>query len=811
MRSIRGFFHRLAFLGMVLGGLVAFTAPSYAETIEVLGNHRVDSETIRAYLESGDLAKAEKELKATGLFASVSVRRVSGHIVVRVTENNIVNQVAFEGNSKLKGSEIVDQLQTKSRGPFDPAVAQSDAQHILEIYKRSGRGLANVSYRTVDLPNGRLDVVFTIKEGDKTGVKQIKFVGNQAFSDSKLRGLMSTTEMNFLSFFKTSDVYEADRISADAEAIRRYYLKNGYTDVQITQAGGVFDATVGGWVVTVGVNEGPQYRISAIHVDSRLKDVSGDMLVKDIRLAVGDVYNGDALEKSVETMTRSVGRAGYAFAQVHPRGDRDTAARTVALNFIVEEGPRVYVERINIHGNTRTRDYVIRREFEVGEGDPYNRVLIDRAERRLNGLGFFKSVRITNAPGTSPDRVIINVEVEDQSTGSFGFAAGYSTADGIIGEVSLTETNFLGRGQYLKVALSGGSNSKGIELNFTEPNFADQRIAAGFDLFRKQTDATKYAYYQNWVTGGTLRAGLPITDDFTFGARYSLYASTIKIPNTTTKPYDDCTNPLIGTTPGTPGAPALTATSSCLSNGEASLAVKQLRGTKITSLVGYTLEYNTLDDRKNPTGGIYAEFKQDFAGLGGDSHFVRTTADARYYREIMDEVVGFVRVQGGHIQGFGKNKLRLTDNFNLGPDLVRGFAPSGIGPRDISDITSINSNALGGTTYFGGTAEIQFPIFGMPREVGLKGAVFADAGTLFGFHGQTNFGGGACTPNNSAPTFTQGTCIQVDDSRKIRSSVGVSILWASPLGPIRFDYAWVISKGKYDQKQAFRFSGGTSF
>ena len=766
MRSVRGFFQRLSLVALVFSGLVA--APA-------------------------------------GTLAPLAIAATSGIEI---------NQVAFEGNSKLKGSEIVDYLQTKSRGKFDAATAQADTQRILEVYKRSGRGLASVSYRTVDLPNGRVDVVFTIKEGDKTGVKKIDIIGSEAYSASKLRGLMSTSEMNFLSFFKTSDVYDPDKIASDAEIIRRYYLKNGYADIQITKASGVFDAAQGGWIVTIGVNEGPQYRISALNIDSRLPNVANASLTRDIGLSVGDVYNGDALEKSVERMTRTVARAGYSFAQVHPRGDRNGAARTVAITFIVEDGPRVYVERINVHGNTRTRDYVIRREFDIGEGDPYNRVLIDRAERRLNGLGFFKSVKITNAPGTSPDRVVINVDVEDQSTGSFGFGGGYSTADGIIGEVSLTETNFLGRGQYLKISASGGSSSRGVELNFTEPNFADQRIALGFDLFRKQTDASKYAFYQNWITGGTLRAGLPITEEFSVAGRYSLYASTVKIPNTVSKPYDDCTTPIDGTTPGTTGASALSGTNNCVTNGEASLAIKELRGTKLTSLIGYTLQYNSLDDRRNPTNGLFAEFKQDLAGLGGASHFVRTTTDVRYYHEIYDDVVGFVRGQAGNIIGYGNQKLRLTDNFNLGPELVRGFAPSGIGPRDVSDVNS--TSALGGTTYFGGTAEVQFPIFGMPKEIGLKGALFADAGTLFGFHGKTNFnvGGTPCVTGNyyvSGTSTTQGTCIRVEDSRKIRSSVGASILWASPLGPIRFDYAFVLSKAKNDQKQAFRFSGGTSF
>ncbi|MDO9442967.1 MAG: outer membrane protein assembly factor BamA, partial [Beijerinckiaceae bacterium] len=517
-----------------------------------------------------------------------------------------------------------------------------------------------------------------------------------------------------------------------------------------------------------------------------------------------------------------VARRGYAFSSARPRGDRDPNSRTIALGFVIEEGPRVYIERVNVRGNTRTRDYVVRREFEIGEGDAYNRVLMDRAERRLNNLGFFKKVRITNEPGSAPDRVVVNVDVEDQPTGSFAISGGYSTSDGIIGEVSLSESNFLGRGQFVRAAVSYGQYSRGIDLSFTEPYFMGYRVAAGVDLFAKQTDLTKYSLYENWVTGGTLRLGLPVTEQITFAPRYSLYQSEIKIPNNKDRPYNDCSVPVIGTTPGTAGGPPIDPTgiagSTCLLNGEASLAIKEAAGTRLTSLVGYTLSYNSLDNNKNPTAGLYAEVRQDVAGLGGDAKFVRTTGDMRYYYPLFEDVVGFVRVQGGHLTSFGGEKLRIVDNFNLGPGLVRGFAPGGLGPRDVTTGTNLQTAGLGGTSYFGGSLEMQFPIWGLPKELGLKGAVFADAGTMFGYKGNRVFpdlfggatpgyAGGVCTPSN----ITQVACIDVRDSNKIRSSVGASLLWSSPLGPIRFDYAFVLSKDKFDQTQAFRFSGGTSF
>ena len=645
---------------------------------------------------------------------------------------------------------------------------------------------------------------------------------------------MQTTEMNLFSFFKSTDVYDPDRISADEELIRRFYLKNGYADFRIVGSDARYDAEAKGYVITVTVDEGAPYTISSVNVESHLPDVSSDQLKRAVRLSTGDTYNGDLVEKSVEALTREVAKSGYAFASARPRGDRDPLSHTIALGFVVEEGPRVYIERINVRGNTRTRDYVIRREFELGEGDAYNRVLVDRAERRLNSLGFFKKVKVTNEPGSSPDRVVVNVDVEDQPTGSFGISGGYSTTDGLIAELSVSESNFLGRGQYVRTSVSAGQHGRGVDFSFTEPYFLGHRVAAGFDLFSKQQDNTQYTAYSTWTTGGTLRLGLPITDEFTFGTRYSLYNTRITIPNTTSQPYNDCTSPIAGFTPGSPGyvnpngGSAADATYNCMTNGEASLAIKQAQGNTLSSLVGYSLTYATLDNPRDPTQGLKLDFRQDVAGLGGDSKFVRSTTDLRYYHPVFEDIVGFVRLQGGNEFTYGTGQFRLADNFNLGPSLVRGFAPGGIGPRDISNPLNTSSNSLGGTNYVGGTTEVQFPIFGMPKELGLKGAIFADAGTLWGYKGATNFSQyvtGLAVPDSQCTYYTsatgtppahytnttQGTCIQVQDSKKLRSSVGVSLLWASPLGPIRFDYAFVLSSAPGDQKQAFRFSGGTSF
>jgi outer membrane protein insertion porin family len=745
----------------------------------------------------------------------------------------IVNRVVVEGNKRVEKAMIEGDLQVRARAPYNQAAVDADVQRILQVYQRSGRGLAQVTPRIVDLPNGTVDVVYTINEGDKTGVKEIRFVGNSQISSGRLRGIMTTTETNLLSFLKSSDVYDPDRIANDLELIRRYYLKNGYADFRVVSSDVTFDPNAGGYIVTIAVEEGPQYRIGSVNVDSRIPEITSESVAGGIATSAGSVYNADAVERSLQSITTNVARRGYSFAQVRPVGTRDPATQTISLGYVIEEGPRVYIERINVRGNSRTRDYVIRREFDVGEGDAYNKVLLDRAERRLNNLGYFKRVRISNEPGSAPDRVVVNVDVEDQSTGAFSISGGYSTADGFIGEVAVSESNFLGRGQFVRLAGQLGERTNGIDFSFTEPYFLGYRMSAGIDLFSKFSDQTKYSRYENRVTGGQLRLGLPFTEEFTLTLRYSLFQQDLQIPNDYKQPYNDCSAPLPGYTQLNPdGTPNRFF---CEGNGEASLAIKESQGKTLTSLAGLTFNYNTLDSVKDPRNGFYGEVKTDFAGLGGDSRYFRATGDARYYYELFEDIVGMARVQGGHIMGFDNNNsgigsggdLRIVDHFFMGPSLVRGFATNGIGPRDISSLDS-RANAIGGTTYFGGTLEVQFPIFGLPRDLGLKGAVFADAGTLYGYDGPTRFdttGGGSIldpiAPCVQDPNVPQ-NCITVLDSKKIRSSVGASLLWNSPLGPIRFDYAFALSKEEGvigpdgvriggDRTQAFRFSGGTRF
>ncbi len=384
MQFMRNFQARLSVAIVALAWLISCSSGAFAEGVSVQGNKRVDSETIASYFTGSDQAainKGVKDLYATGLFSDVRVSRAGGRVIISVSENNIINRVVFEGNSKVKTETLTVEVQSKSRGPYSPAMVDADIERIKDVYRRSGRAAAKVTARTVDLPNGRLDVVFTVDEGDKTGVKAINFVGNVAYSGGKLRDLMQTTEMNFLSFFKTSDVYDPDRIASDLELIRRFYLKNGYADFHVVGSDAQFDPEQGGYIITITVEEGAQYMVAAVNVESHIPDIDAAALMPLVRLSAGEIYNGDMVEKTVDSLTKEVGKHGFPFTQVRPRGDRDPVTHTVTIAFVLDDGPRVYIERIVVRGNTRTRDYVIRREFEVGEGDAYNRVLVDRAER----------------------------------------------------------------------------------------------------------------------------------------------------------------------------------------------------------------------------------------------------------------------------------------------------------------------------------------------------------------------------------------------------------------------------------------------
>jgi len=795
----------------VADGLV-LARPAVAQTsssIVVEGNRRVEAETIRSYFHTGPgerldsfkIDQALKALYATGLFQDVHINQSGPRLIVTVVENPVINRVAFEGNKKIKDDQLTNEVQSKSRGTLSRPTVQADVQRLVEIYRRNGRFDVRVDPKIIDLPNNRVDLVFEVREGEKTGVKDIKFVGNKNYRDQRLKDEIKTQETSWvplLSFFQQADIYDPDRIEADRDLIRRFYLKHGYADVRVVSAVSVYDPQKKGFIVTFTVEEGDRYRFGAVDIQSSVSAVDTKTLYGRLRASPGTIYNAEAIEKSVENLSIEVARRGYPFAVVRPHGDRDTVKHMINVAFSIDDGPRVYVERINVRGNTRTKDYVIRREFDFGEGDAYNRALVDRAERRLKNLNYFKLVKITNEPGSAPDRIVLNVDIEEQPTGEFSIAGGFSTADGWMAELSVSERNLLGQGQFGKFAVQYGQRARGFEVSFAEPFFLGYRLGVGVDLYARHTLASNYISYDTQTYGTVLRAGFQLNEELSFQTRYNIYSQKITLPDY----LNDCQfspNALInGGTGVNPTSEALLASGGCYANGEASLAVRKelASGSVIASLAGYTVAYNTLDNNKNPTSGIYAELKQDFAGLGGDVKFIRTTVDARSYYEMFTDVVAVLHLQGGNIVGWGGDPLRMLDHFQMGPNLVRGFEPAGLGPRDLTPGTT--NDPLGGTLYWGASIEAQTPFYFLPKEAGLKGAVFADAGSLWDYKGPTSWA-------------VTGETLQPADTSAIRASVGVGLIWASPFGPLRFDYSFPVMKQGYDRIQQFRFGGGAKF
>src|ERR1700694_3214889 len=535
-------------------------SPVLAQTvssIQVEGNRRVELETIRSYFKPGPGGRLDqaqitdglKPLIETGLFQDVRISQTGGHLLVTVVENPVIGKVAFEGNKKVKDEQLSAEIQSKPRGTVSRPRVQSDAQRIAEIYRRSGRYDVHVTPEIIEQPNNRVDLVFTITEGGKTGVKSVEFIGNNAYSAYRLKDVIKTHESNLLSFLGGGDVYDPDRVEADRDLIRRFYLKNGFADVQVVAALTEYDPERKGFLVTFKIEEGQQYRVTAVNFASSIATLDGNSLRSFSRVKVGALYNAEALEKSVEEMQIEASRRGYAFAIVRPRGDRNFDAHTVSITFAVDEGSRTYIERIDVRGNTRTRDYVIRREFDLSEGDAYNRALVDRAERRLKNLDFFKSVKISTEPGSSSDRVILVVDLEEKSTGDFSVSGGYSTSDGALAEVSISERNFLGRGLFAKASVTYGQYARGYSLSFVEPYLLDYRVALGLDFFQREQLANSYISYGTKTIGFSPRLGFSLREDLALQVRYSIYQQQIQLPNALANCNNNSSNSLLAFNP----------------------------------------------------------------------------------------------------------------------------------------------------------------------------------------------------------------------------------------------------------------------
>ena len=755
-------------LGLLVGGInmgaaqtasppTAGAASGVITQIVVEGNQRIEADTIRSYMgfDAGtayDAAKADAALKrlfATGLFADVTMRFENGPLIVVVVENPIINRVAFEGNTGIKNEDLEAEVQLHPRIVYTRAKVQSDVQRIIELYRRSGRFSAVVEPKVIQLPQNRIDLVFEINEGPVTGIEAINFIGNKEFSDGDLREVITTSESAWWKFFSSSDTYDPDRISYDQELLRRFYLSKGYADFRVVSAVADLSRDGESFFVTFTVDEGDIYTFGKSTVVTSLDKLDVEKLQGLLEDLEGETYNASLIDQTVDTLTFAAGSEGYAFAEVRPRIKRDRENRIIDIEYRVEEGPRVYVERINVNGNVRTLDKVVRREMRMAEGDAFNRVLLEKSEKSVRALGFFSKVEVTEEPGSEADKTVINVDVEEQSTGELSLGFGFSSVDSAIADISMTERNLMGRGQFLRLRLSLSGRRQQIDLRFTEPYFLDRNLAAGFDIFGTETDFQDEASFDSRVRGAGLRLGFPLSENGRLGLRYSYRSEDIF----NISPF-------------------------------ASFAVQRAAGQASRSLVGYNYYLDRRDDPIEPTAGWDFSIDQEFSGLGGTVTYLSTTATARAYHQFSEDFLGSIRLDGGYIDGLGEN-VRLNDRFFKGGNDFRGFERAGLGPRDL-----LSDDAIGAQAYGIGTVEMTVPNF-IPEAFGIKTSLFTDVGYL----GKAD----------DSDIFT------VNDDMAPRASAGVSVYWDSPFGPVRVDLSKVLVDEPFDKREAFRFSAGTRF
>ena len=725
--------------------------------ILVQGNERIEPSTVESYLtvrvgDAYDAQKIDESIKsiyATGLFDDVTIDPQGDVLVVKVVENPIINRIAFEGNKRLDTKVLEAEIQLRPRVVYTRARVQNAVNRILELYRRNGRYAAKVEPKIIELDQNRVDLVFEISEGPTTGVGGINFIGNEHYSDSTLRGVIQTRESAWYRFLTNDDTYDPDRVSFDEELLRRFYGARGYADFQVVST--VAELTPDGreFYITFTVEEGPQYKFGDISVETTFKDLNTEQLVAMAQSLKGDTYDADLIEATVQAFTDEIGRQGYAFVSVEPSLKKNPETLTVDVTYQINEGRKVYVERIDVSGNLRTLDEVIRREFRLAEGDAFNTALLRRSQQRLRNLGFFEKVDVTTEQGSAPDKVVIKVKVTEKSTGELSFGAGFSTQDGLLGDIRLTEHNLLGRGQDLSANLTVSQRRQSIDISFTEPYFLDRDLAAGFDLFRTRTDFQRESSYDETSTGGTLRMGYPLTENLRHSVRYTLRADEIQN-------VDD----------------------------SASIFIQDEEGERSTSLVGQTLSYDRRDVRFLPSEGYYLRLDQDLAGLGGDNKFIRHEVRGEYYYSIVPDVVFSLTGSSGYIRGYGGEDVHLSNRFFIGGNNLRGFAYGGVGPRD-----NETDDRLGGNLYYVGSAEVRFPL-GLPEELRIFGRAFVDAGSLRDI-------------DVSGPTLDQ------SDGLRVGSGVGLS--WLSPLGPLSINFAVPVKKEDKDNTEFFMLSFGTRF
>lgn len=782
---------------VVLGASEAQAA--VVSRIEVRGTSRMDGETVKTYLtispgrqfNNQDIDDSVKALYATGLFTDVSIYQSGSTLVVEVDESGIVNSVFFEGNKRLKDDALKSIVQTTARSTYSEAKVRSDVERINEAYSRVGREDATVTYEIVPLQNKRVNVVFRVNEGEKTKISSIVFVGNAAYGERRLRDVMETKQSHLFSWLRNDDIYDPDKLRADEEKLRRFYYDHGYADFQVLSSDVRFDDAANQYSIVINVDEGPLYTFGNISIDSTIAEINADSLYPLVETHQGKGYSSRKVEDTVLALTQSVAERGFAFVQVTPRGNRNFDTNTIDVTYQIDQGPRVYIQEISIVGNDRTRDHVIRREFDISEGDPLNQVMLQKTKRRLEALGFFESVDISTRQGDSPDRVIVVVRVVDKATGEFSIGGGYSTANGPLGEISFSEKNFLGRGQYIKVAAGFGTDNQKYSLSFTEPYFLGYRMSAGFDLYTSTSEANSNRNYGVDSYGGTLRFGIPITEKLAGRVFYTFQSEDTTVAKSRLDFDTDRSTPICDS--------SLTTGDCIQGNARGELSAALARNQSWTkSGFGYTLTYNDLDNIRSPRKGTYLNVSQTFYGAGADASYATTEGTAVAYMTLSEEadITGMLRARGGFNFSYGNSDgYRTQDNFFQGSRDIRGFESYGFGPRD-----PITGDALGGMYYWNATAEVSFPMPYLPDSMGIRGALFADAGQLWGLD----------SASRNAIIAAGGSTERLDDNT-LRASVGASIIWASPFGPLRFDYAVPLSQASWDKTREFSFGVSTSF
>ena len=674
-------------------------------------------------------------------------------VVTAQAQEQLVASVLFEGNKRFSDTQMLAMVDVSASGIYTQQRLNADVESIRQAYDRDGFLSVSVTARTEATTDGRVRVIFVINEGNRAGIAAINFTGNNAFGANNLKSTMLTKETGILSWLFKDDGYDDQKLAIDRERIRIYYANRGYPDAQVTSVG-EYDAAKNAYFINFTINEGQKYAFSNVGIETSINGLNTDALKGTVQTGKGSNFSAADLQTSIEDMAYEATVQGYSFADVRARLDRDVANGTFNVTYLVDEGPRVYVERINITGNTKTRDFVIRRELEFAEGDPFNRALVVRGRKNIDALGFFSAVNVTTAQGSSADKVVINVAVTETSTGEYGATAGYSTKDGILGEVSLTERNFLGRGQYLRAAIGASQAGRTFDFSFTEPRFMGLKVAAGVDAYHRISDESSSSYYGSQATGGQLRANVPLTSDLSATLFVGGEHKVIK----------DVDAP------------------------KSALVVNGQEFNK--AFVGYTLTWNGVDDVKSPTTGLFATFSQQY--IGWDHNLIRSEARARYYMPLIEDsgIVASVRGQAGILNDLSGNGVHAVEAFAPGAQLIRGFEGGGLGPR------LQNGEYLGAVAYAGVSAEIEFPLPIVPESYGLSGAIWADAAWIDGVN----------TPRLGANTVDPNS-IDVP----VRTSVGASIIWDSPFGPLRGDVAQVLNKSSADRTQVFQITMSSLF